>query len=165
MSTATTETFRIYIKAPIDKVWAHIVEPAYNGRYAYMAAAQYDLTPGGEYVCRSTPDMLQFGAPEVMCFGKIIESNPPKRFVQTWAANFTPETIAEGTRTLTWDLHEDDHGVTSVTVVHDLTAAPKTRLFVTGTGDPSEGGGGGWAWILSDLKSLIETSSSMFARP
>jgi hypothetical protein len=25
----------------------------------------------------------------------------------------------------------------------------------------SEMGGGGWAWILSDLKSLLETGSSM----
>ena len=28
----------------------------------------------------------------------------------------------------------------------------------------SELGAGGWAWILSDMKSLLETGSSMWAR-
>ncbi len=45
MTTTATDTavFRIYINAPIDKVWAHIVDPAFNGTYAYGAPAYYDL--------------------------------------------------------------------------------------------------------------------------
>jgi hypothetical protein len=32
--------------------------------------------------------------------------------------------------------------------------------MVPGGGDPA-GGGGGWPWVLSDLKSLLETGSRM----
>lgn len=155
------EVFRIFIKAPIQKVWDYIVDPEFNGKYAYMAPASYDLTPGGQYLCLSSPEMVEFGAPPTMCDGEVLQADPPKLLVQTWGAYFTPETVAEGKRKLTWELHEDDHGLTRVTVTHELENAPVTRVFVTGSDDESPGGGGGWAWILSDLKHVLETGASM----
>jgi hypothetical protein len=35
---------------------------------------------------------------------------------------------------------------------------PKLAVIVGG-GAESQGAGGGWAWVLSDLKSLLETGS------
>lgn len=160
ITTTDTAVFRIFIKAPIDKVWAYIVDPAFNGTYAYGAPSSYDLVPGGKFETPSTPGMLEFGAPAVMCDGEVVEVDAPHRLVQKWAAYFTPETIAEGARTVTWELEEED-GLTKVTVTHDVTNAPTMRLFVTGSGDGGAGGdGGGWPWILSDLKSVLETGVS-----
>lgn len=162
MSTDTA-VFRIFIKAPIDRVWAYIVDPALNGTYGYGAPAFYELNPGGSYTCPSSPQMLEFGAPEMMCDGKVIESDAPHRLVQTWGNYFTPESTAEGHRTVTWELHEDD-GVTRVTLTHDLHDAPLTAHFVTGAGEGGAGGdGGGWAWILSDLKTVLETGANFQA--
>ncbi len=163
--TTTTDTavFRIYIKAPIEKVWAHIVDSELNGSYAYGTRGYYDLVPGGKYEVPSTPEMVKMGAPPVMCDGEVVEVNPPHRLVQTWAAYFTPESIAEGHHTVTWEL-EEENGVTKVTLTHDLTGAPSTRLFVTGAGDGGiAGDGAGWFWILSDLKTVLETGSSFVA--
>lgn len=161
--TTDTAVFRIFIKAPIDKVWAYIVDPAFNGKYAYGAPGYYDLVPGGKYEVPSTPQMIEFGAPPVMCDGEVVEVEAPHRLVQKWAAYFTPESIAEGPRTVTWELVEEG-GVTKVTVTHDVTDAPTTRLFVTGSGDGGVGGdGGGWSYILSDLKSVLETGTSFTA--
>lgn len=165
MTTTTTDTavFRIFIKAPIDKVWAYIVDPEFNGSYAYGAPAYYDLVPGGKYEVPSTAEMLEFGAPPIMCDGEVVEVDAPNRLVQKWAAYFTPESIAEGARTVTWELEETD-GVTKVTLTHDVVDAPATLVFVTGSGDGgSTGDGGGWPLILSDMKTVIETGASFAA--
>lgn len=164
ITTQDVGVFRIYIKAPIQKVWDYIVDPAFNGTYGYGAPSLYDLSSGGKYECPSTPAMLKIGAPPVMVDGKVIQSDPPKLLVQTWKAYFTPETIAEGEQTVTWELDEDDHGLTSVTLTHEYAKAPVSRVFVTATGEGEQGGGGGgWAWILSDLKTVLETGKSNVA--
>ncbi len=164
MTTSTdTAVFRIYIKAPIDKVWAYIVDPAFNGTYAYGAPSSYDLVPGGRFETPSAPQLLELGAPPVMCDGEVVEVDAPNRLVQTWTAYFTPESVLEGSRTVTWELAEEE-GVTKVTVTHDVTGAPVMKLFVTGSGDGGAGGdGGGWPYILSDLKSVLETGASFAA--
>lgn len=165
MTTTTTDTavFRIYIKAPIDKVWAYIVDPELNGTYAYRAPGYYDLVPGGRYEVPATAAMQEYGGPAIMCDGEVVEVDAPYRLVQKWAAYFTPESIAEGARIVTWEL-EEENGVTKVTLTHDLADAPSTRLFVTGAGDGGTAGdGAGWFWILSDLKTVLETGTSFAA--
>jgi len=44
-------------------------------------------------------------------------------------------------------------------VIHDLSGAPHTAAMVSGAGDVASGGGG-WSWILSDLKTLLETGAA-----
>jgi len=68
-----------------------------------------------------------------------------------------PDAAAEGFTRVTWEIDGPKGGVTKLTVTHDLTGAPKLALYIAG----DEGGGGGWAWILSDLKSLLETGEPM----
>ena len=155
----TVTVHRIYIKAPIQQVWDAITDPAWNGRYGYGAPSDYDLKPGGLYAVRATPEMLGFGAPEVVIDGEVIECDPPHRLVQTWRAFFSPETAAEGFTQLTWDLHEEDGGITRLTVTHDVTDKPNVLAMTTNSANVQEGGVG-WAWILSDLKSLLETGHS-----
>ena len=46
-----------------------------------------------------------------------------------------------------------------LTVTHELEGAPKLQLIVSGA--LGETAGGGWAWVLSDLKTLLETGSAM----
>jgi hypothetical protein len=51
-------------------------------------------------------------------------------------------------------------GVCTVTMIHDVAGAPMVAGMVPGGSDPSKGGGG-WPWVLSDLKSLLETGKRM----
>jgi hypothetical protein len=68
---------------------------------------------------------------------------------------------AEGFTRLTYELDEFD-GVTRLTLTHDCTGAPGHAAMTEGAGDELPGaGGGGWPWVLSDLKSLLETGSSI----
>ncbi len=50
-------------------------------------------------------------------------------------------------------------GSAGLTLTHELEGAP---IMAALTATPfSEMGGGGWNWILSDLKSLLETGKTM----
>jgi uncharacterized protein YndB with AHSA1/START domain len=159
-ATQTTVTVhRIYINAPVQKVWDAITEPEWNGRYGYHAPSNYDLRPNGLYAVPSTPEMQAQGAPAVLIDGEVLECDPPTRLVQTWRAFFTPETAAEGFTRLTWELDEEQPGVTRLTVTHDVTDAPNVAAATMNDAKLHEGGGG-WAWILSDLKTFLETGQA-----
>ena len=159
-NTRTVQVHRIYIKATPQAVWDAITSPEWNRRYAYKTAGEYDLRPGGAYRVLATPEMREYGAPELFIDGEVLEVDPPRRLVQTWHAFFSPETAAEAPGRLTWEIDEEEGGITRLTVVHELEDAPHTLAAVASDGKLHEGGGG-WAWILSDLKSLLESGESI----
>ena len=69
------------------------------------------------------------------------------------------ESEAEGFTRLTYEIAETNHGVSKLTLIHELEGAPRLALFVAG-GMEDIGAGGGWAEVLSDLKTLLETGRS-----
>ena len=99
--------------------------------------------------------MRAMGLAEVIIDGEVIEADPPHRLVQTYRFLFTDQNKAEGFTRLTWEIELTPGGFTRLTVTHDLTGAPMGAGMVTSKF--SNQGGGGWNWILSDLKSLLET--------
>ena len=104
--------------------------------------------------------MQEYGITGPIVDGEVIESDPPRRFVQTWRMLMDDGLKAEGFTRLTYELVETD-GVTRLTVTHDLTGAPKLAALTSGEADDQPGaGGGGWPWVLSDLKSLLETGTA-----
>jgi hypothetical protein len=74
------------------------------------------------------------------------------------------QTAKEPFTTLTYEITElaDQPGVCRLTVIHDLTGAPVTAAMPGGSQE-EYGAGGGWAWVLSDLKTLVETGSPFAA--
>jgi uncharacterized protein YndB with AHSA1/START domain len=158
-TTRTVQVHRVYIKATAQAVWDAITSPEWNARYAFRATSEYELRPGGAYRVITTPSMREHGAPDILIDGKVLEVDPPHRLVQTWHAYFTPDTAAETPGRLTWELFEDD-GLTRLTVTHELEDAPHT-LAAVASDEKLREGGGGWAWILSDMKSLLESGSSI----
>jgi uncharacterized protein YndB with AHSA1/START domain len=160
-TTKTVQVHRIYIKASAQAVWDAITSPEWNRRYAYKVPGEYDLRPGGAYRVISTPEMRNMGVPELFIEGEVLELDPPHRLVQTWHAFFSAETAAEAPGRLTWDVFEEDGGLTRLTVTHELVDSPVTLAAVSNDAKLVEGGGG-WAWILSDLKSVLESGSSSF---
>ena len=67
---------------------------------------------------------------------------------------------AEGFTKLTYEIEDDRERRHRLTVIHELEGAPTLAAMVAGEHE-AEGAGGGWAWILSDLKSLLETGSRL----
>ena len=162
----TTQVYRVYIKATPQAIWDAITDPAWTEKYGYTNRADYELRPGGAY--RSYPsEAMKRGAeaagipmPDVVVDGEVLETDPPHRLVQTFRMLMAPEAAAEGFTRLTYEIAEGKGGVTKLTVIHELEGAPNLALIVGGQQEEL-GAGGGWAWVLSDLKSLLETGSPM----
>jgi uncharacterized protein YndB with AHSA1/START domain len=161
MTTATqtaTQVYRIYIKATPEAIWDAITKPEWTQKYGYRGIAEFDLKPGGKYQARAPEDMQAMGMPELLVEGEVIEAEPPRKLVHTWRALWDEDVASESTR-VTFDIEEDDFGYTRLTVTHELENAPATALQVAGEARLQEGGGG-WSWILSDLKTLLESGQS-----
>ena len=157
----TTKVFEIYIKATPQAVWDAITTPEWTAKYGYRAPVTYELRAGGKYRVTATAEMRALGLAETIIDGEVIESIPPRKLVHTYRFLFTPADEAEGYTRVTWEIEPAKPGFTRLTVMHELDGAP--RMSASVSRKYSEDGGGGWYWILSDLKSLLETGRTMEA--
>jgi uncharacterized protein YndB with AHSA1/START domain len=155
----TTQVYEVYIKASAQKVWDAITSPEWTQKYAYQSRQEVEPRVGGSFKAYATDEMRTFGLPEVIIDGDVLEYDPPRRLVHTWHANFSPEQIAEPATTITYEIEETSPGFTRLTLVHELQGAPHHAEMVASKW--SEGAGGGWTWILSDLKSFLETGKTL----
>src|SRR5262245_45343404 len=156
----TTQVYRIVIRASAQALWEAITSAKWSERYGYGGRVVYDLRPGGKFRHRASAEMAAIGVPEDMVVGEVIEADPPRKLVQTWHPLFNAATAAEAPTRLTYEIRESPSGVSTVTITHDASGAPIVAGMVSGGGDPAQGGGG-WPWVLSDLKSLLETGARM----
>jgi hypothetical protein len=67
-----------------------------------------------------------------------------------------PELAAEGFTRVTYEIVEGEGGMSKLTLTHELDGAPKSAALYAGEQE-GEGAGGGWSWVLSDLKTLLES--------
>ena len=167
MSTmaATTQVYRVFIKASPQAVWDAITDPAWTGRYGWGGRAGYELEPGGAFTMLATEaakaaaEAYGFSLPDLLIDGEVLEVDPPALLVQTWRRLMDPGTAEEGFTKLTYEIVETSPGVSRLTVTHELEGAPKVAILVAG--EQPGMGGSGWAWVLSDLKSLLESGAPM----
>jgi uncharacterized protein YndB with AHSA1/START domain len=160
----TTQVYRVYIKASPEAIWDAITQPQWTDRYGYGGAAEYEMKAGGSFRHLSSAGMRAMGIGDLAVDGQVIECDPPRKLVQTWRMVMDPEIAAEGFTRLTYEIGEPKDGVTKLTVVHDLEGAPKLALLVSGSMEET-GAGGGWAWVLSGLKTVLETGHSLSDPP
>jgi uncharacterized protein YndB with AHSA1/START domain len=152
-----TQVHRVYIKASHEAIWDAIVDPAQTVRYGYRCPVEYDLRPGGAYRVLASKAMAEMGSPDVIIEGEVLEADAPQRLVQTWHALFRAETAADAPTRVTWEI-EDENGASRLTLTHELGGAPNTAPLVAGA---MPNAGGGWPWMLSDMKTLLETGASL----
>ncbi|MEU5727224.1 SRPBCC domain-containing protein [Micromonospora sp. NPDC047738] len=149
---------RIYLKASPEEVWAALTRSELTKRYGYGGRIDIDPRPGGAYRGYASEAMVGSGVDMVIIEGEIIEAEPDRRLALTWRMTADPAMATEGPTRLTYDIGQDERGLTTLTVTHDLTGAPHTAALVTGA---TPGTGGGWSFVLSDLKSLLETGAGI----
>jgi uncharacterized protein YndB with AHSA1/START domain len=158
--------YRVYIKAPADKIWQAITDPEWTNRYGYTGFARFDLKPGGSYTVEANEEFKAaaaaggFPCPDVVVDGEVVEVDPPRKLVTTWRMLMDPEMEAEGFSRLTYEIKDIGDGACSLTLTHDFDGQPRTAAMVSGDQE-DVGAGGGWAWVLSDLKSLLETGTTL----
>jgi uncharacterized protein YndB with AHSA1/START domain len=163
----TTQVHRVYIRASAQRIWDAITQPEWTARYGYTGFVDYDLRPGGRFAVRATPEFAAGaeaaghpGLPDPIIDGEVLEVDPPHRLVTTWRMLMDEGLAAEGFTRLTHEIKELDGGYCSLTLTHELEGAPKLYALLSGSQE-EYGAGGGHAWVLSDLKSLLETGAGL----
>ncbi|HEV8561785.1 MAG TPA: SRPBCC domain-containing protein [Actinophytocola sp.] len=168
MTSTTTQVHRVYIKAKPQAIWDAITQPEWTRRYGYGGSFEEELRTGKPYRILTTDEMKKSGAemgfevPDVAVDGEVVEVDPPRKLVLTWRMAMDPTAAAEGFTKLTYEIDEVAGGYAKLTVIHDLEGAPSVAAMTAGDGQADQGGGG-WPWILSDLKSLLETGEPLAA--
>jgi uncharacterized protein YndB with AHSA1/START domain len=140
MTAQTTQVYSIVIKATPEQVWDAITKPEFTQRYFF--GARIEVRDGRRFSAIGDTEWDE----------EVLEADPPRRLVHEWISAYDPEMAAEEPSRLTWELEPQDGGVTKLTVVHDqLEGAPKTAAGVAG----------GWMFVLSGLKTLLETGEPL----
>jgi uncharacterized protein YndB with AHSA1/START domain len=152
----TTQVYRVYIRTTPQAIWDAITQPEWSRKYGYGGSVDYDLRPGGQFRAFTSQEMRDMGAPDLAIDGEVIEADPPRRLVLTWRMVMDEAMTAEGFTRLTYEIEESQDGVSKLTLTHELEGAPRLAALLNGEME-AHGAGGGWAWVLSDLKTLLET--------
>ena len=162
----TAFVYTIYILASPDRVWQGFTDPALMKRYwrhqtAGPKAFLSDWKKGSTYdMTHDEVGLVVSGSDQV-----ILESDPYHRLAYTWHT-ITPEWAAavgmDETTAAIWrseprskvvfDIEDVGHGAAKLTVTHD-GFVPDSAVLPT----ISEG----WPAVLSSLKTLLETGSSL----
>ena len=139
---------QIFIRATPDRVWAAITESEFTLRYYYGSSVESDWKAGStfRYILGGTDAIV----------GTVLEADPPRRLVQTFDARWDEDVASDAPSRLTWEIEEAAPGVTKVTTIHDEFPS-RTATF--------EQVSGGMPFILSGLKSLLETGEPLVAEP
>jgi uncharacterized protein YndB with AHSA1/START domain/DNA-binding transcriptional ArsR family regulator len=138
--------FAVWIRATRERVWEAITSSDYTLKYYYASTVESDFRPGAPIVYRTQ------GNPAII--GEVIESTPPEKLVTTFDAQWDDEVRVDPPSRITWTLEQAGEGVTKLTVVHDGFAS-ETHTFAQI--------GGGMPYILSGLKTLLETGEPLVA--
>jgi uncharacterized protein YndB with AHSA1/START domain len=142
LTAQTTQVYTLFIKATPEQIWDAITKPEFTAKYFHGASIEnvgdrrISKGPGGE----------RWGDEA------IFEQEPPLRLVHEWRSQWDPDLAAEEPSRVTWEIEPQEGGYSLLTVTHDqLEASPKTAAGVAG----------GWMFVLSGLKTLLETGAPL----
>jgi uncharacterized protein YndB with AHSA1/START domain len=145
MTATTTQVYQVFIKASPEQIWEAITKPEFTSRYR-GSLVDSTFEAGAPYRSWS-PDREK-----LLVDGEVLDSDPPRRLSYTWRLLYDEETAAEEPSRVSWEIEPQDGGVSKLTVVHDqLERAPKTAENVAG----------GWMYVLSGMKTLLETGKPL----
>lgn len=136
----TAFVYVTYIATSREKVWEAIVDPGITAKY-WQNVNLSDWNAGSRWEHRDAG-----GDGALRLVGRVVECDPPRRLVLTWAFPADERDEAKQTR-VAIDV-ETYREVVRLTVTHDRLEAGSDML--RGITD-------GWPMVLSSLKSLLET--------
>lgn len=142
----TTQVYQVFIKATPEQIWEAITNPDFTEKYFHGSRVKSTFEVGSAYGGWSGDESQQ------LVDGEVLEADPPRRLSTTWRALWDPSLAEEAHGRVTWEIEAQDGGFTQLTVVHDqLEESLKTAESVAG----------GWSFILSGLKTYLETGKPL----
>lgn len=148
-TTATgqaTQIYQLFIRATPEQIWQAITDPEFTVRYFHGARIE------------TVDGRRKAWGPNGEAWGDeaVIEFDPPRRLVHGWGSLYDDEMAKEPSSRVTWEIEPRGDGLCLLTLTHDqLEDSPKTAASVGGTG---------WMFVLSGLKTLLETGEGLPAQ-
>lgn len=138
--------YTVFIKAPAERVWRAITDGDDTVRYYYGTRVTSDWTVGSA---------IRYAYPDgsVAADGEILEIEPGRSVTMAFHPRWSPDIEAEGPVRMTWAVEASEDGTTRLTV---------TSALVPGSRADAEFRGGN-AYIVSGLKTLLETGAPLAA--
>ena len=141
-----------YIATKPEQVWRALVDTDVTRQYwadpgeGCARVNVSDWAPGSRWEHQRVDE-----ARTADIVGKVVESDPPRRLVITWAR---PSDAGDETKhsRVAFDIEPYGNGLVRLTVTHDdLAGDPQMLASVSG----------GWPKVLSNLKTLLETGKAL----
>jgi uncharacterized protein YndB with AHSA1/START domain len=149
-SAGPRHVYEIYIRTTPQKLWDAITKPEFTRQYFYGSSVKSDWKIG-------SPVMHADEEGKAMLEGSVLEADPPRRLVTTFAARFnhSDESQKDRPSRVTWEI-EPRGEVCKLTLVHDNFDAETATYKSVGPG---------WNPVLSGLKTLLETGKPLVIAP
>lgn len=132
--------YTTFIKTTKEKLWKALTTPEFQKEYFSGMHFDTDWKKGSDWAL-TPPDG------KVTDMGKVLEFKPYKRIVLSWRMVWDPKAKAEGLARCIMDL-EPTNNVVKLTITHTINR-PNSRLIKAVSG--------GWPYIISNLKSKLES--------
>ncbi|MCD2442803.1 SRPBCC family protein [Agromyces sp. SYSU K20354] len=138
----STQVYHVFIRATAEDIWQAVTSPERTAQYFYGTAIE--VTPEVRTTVWQDQDMGT---------DAVLEFDPPRRLVHEWRSAYNPDAAGEPASRVTWEIEPRGDGMCLVTLTHDrLEASPKTAADVSGPG---------WMYVLSSMKTLLETGAGL----
>ena len=138
-----TQVYQVFINATREQVWQALTDPELTAKYFHEARHEFT---DGRVVSRG-PDGKLYNDSPVDVF------DPPNKLVHGWRSLYNEELAKEPMSRVTFELFDEGAGVTRLLLTHDrLDESPGTAEKVQGPG---------WMFVLSNLKTLLETGAAL----
>ncbi len=137
-----------YVRTTPETLWAALTDGELMKKYWFGVHCESRWTPGSSW-------HLAYPDGRITDTGEIVAAEPPRRLLIRWRHQDKPELKAEGESLCTVELEGDGPAV-------------RLRLTHTHAREPSQfivAVSAAWPMVLSNLKSLLETGSSVLPKP
>jgi uncharacterized protein YndB with AHSA1/START domain len=136
--------YHVFIRSTPDAIWGAITDGESTRRYFHGTVVESTWKSGSPYVYRNSDGSIEIE-------GEVLVIEPPRRLVQTFRFMGRDDPPSR----LTWEI-EPLGETCRLTLVHEFEAVNGTYESVD---DPM-----GWQFILSGMKSILETDRPLVVR-
>ena len=134
-----------FIRTTPEKLWSALTEDT-----EFMKRYWFGVHCESEWIAGSSWKMVS-GDGQITDAGEIIESQPPRRLVIRWRHEKNLDLKAEGESRCTMELEPSGTAI-KLSITHTIEREPSKFIAAVS---------GGWPRIVSNLKSLVETGSTV----